>query len=364
MGVSRPDDALLASIGFPPPPHRLAGQVSFGRRLAGYFAVGLLMVAGAAILVMYFGVAREGRGLAVDTALALGLGRPIVGARVIPGECEPYRTSGKYGTSGFFCAITVLDGAARTELLIDTVSRPDLAAHDGAGRVLGATGIYWHAGVMLARWWSILLLMMIAVGLLVGPLTMMGAIRRPGRLARLARGHVHTVELLTWSGHKWFVFVDDHGRRRLGHGVFPGPPALLDGVATTGIALIAGRDAVLLEENLNPLLLDPALRTRILTRIAEVRANGLRRASLRPVPGDPPTLAGRLEAIEAALADGPDLPMLYDACWRLVWDSTDAEVSRRALVARNAVVRRMGPKAADAVLLATRERAAALVVRD
>ncbi len=365
MATTRPDDKLLAAIGMPAPPHRLAGSIPLGRRIAGHVAAWLLHLTGAAILVMYVGFHEPGRALIVDTALALGLGRPIPEARVVPGRCEAYHASGRYGSGGWFCSMTVIDGASRTELKIDTRSRPDLTALDGAGRVLGATGIYWHSSVLLQRWWSDLMLFLFSFALLLGPLTMRGAMRQSARLARLARGHLHTVELLTWSGSKSFAFVDDAGRRRFGQANFPAGALLLDGVATTGVALIADRDAVLLDQHLAPLQLDPAQHAAILARVLEVRTNGLHRAALRPVPGDAATLTGRIEAIEAELARSPaaaSLPALYDACWRLTWDSIDAAISLRALQARDVVATRMGPAAADAALRATRERAIGLVV--
>ena len=365
MATTRPDDGLLAAIGLPAPPHRLAGSIPLGRRIAGHVAAWLLHLTGAAILVMYVGFHEPGRALFVDTALTLGLGRPIPEARIVPGRCEVYHASGRHGTGGWFCTMTVIDGARRTELKIDTRSRPDLTALHGAGRVLGATGIYWHSSVLLQRWWSDLMLLMLGLTLLLGPLTARGAMRQSARLARLERGHLHTVELLTWSGPKSFAFTDDAGTRRFGRADFPAGALLLDGVATTGVALVAGRDAVLLDEHLAPLQLDPAQHAGILARVVEVRTNGLHRAALRPLPGDAATLTGRIDAIEAALAQSPaaaSLPTLYDACWRLVWDSTDAAISLRALQARDTIATRMGPAATDAALRATRERAAGLVV--
>ena len=109
----------------------------------------------------------------------------------MPGACAPYRTTGKYSTSGWYCAVTVADGARREELSIDTPAQPDLSAHRGAGQVLGATGIYWHAGVMLARWRSALLLVLVGGGPLVGSLLLLIPLRRIERLAGIARARAY-----------------------------------------------------------------------------------------------------------------------------------------------------------------------------
>lgn len=359
-----PDAKLIAWLDFPAPPHQLAGGLSAVRTAAGYFALAVLFIVGAGVLIGFFGFSASGRGLLVDSALAAGLGRPLPQARVKFGECS---YSGSRAGSRFpgqwRCPATVVDGSERTAVPVETVGRQEDLHALGAGRVFGATGIYWPLGTLAARWWNALFVVAIGGGVLWLAFWLRGMAGEAGRLRRLRGGTVRSADLLTCRGRPWFAFVDDAGERRFAQADTPTNALVLDGVQTTTAALVLGREAVLLHGNLHPLLLNEQRRAGIMERAAQVQHQCRIRRALPPQPGDAPTMAGRIGHIEARLAAkpaAPELQSLYDAAWRLVWDSDDAGIAQRALVARDAIAERLGPAATDAQLQACRSRYAGM----
>jgi len=360
MKETQADAKLIAWVGFPDPPHRISGSRSWPLVIVGHAAMGVLFVVGIGILVAYFGFGQVGRGLIVDSALAAGLGTPLPDAQVTVGACEYDATRAGSRLPGHWsCPATVVAAGERIELSIEMISGADDLQLGGAGRVFGQTGIYWPLGILAARWWNVSLLVLIGGGL-VGIATMALYWSSQVRsLSRARHGSVRSVELLTWKGRPWFAFLDERGTRRFQRTARDTVPLILDGVRTTGAALIFGRTAVLLDGNLRPIELDDGRRGEILARVGQVQRQCQIRPVLPPEPGDPATLAGRIERIEQALAgkpDAADLRRLYDQAWRLIWDSNDADVANRALDARDVIARRLGPSAAFATLRDCRRR--------
>lgn len=361
--------ALIEGLGFPEPPHRLVGALSGVRLAAGMVAVSILLLAGVGILVAYFGFTASGRALLVDTALAAGLGSAVPGARVTLGECE-YSGSraGSKVPGQWRCNVVVEHAGERVEAPFETVSRQEDVQPPGAGRVFGRLGLYWPLGMMAARWWNATFLLIIGFGLIGICTAMRGFAADALRASRLRDGRVRSVDLLTWQGRPTFSFVDDEGQRRFGRAERAGLPLILDGVCTTGAALVQGRSALLLDAGLHPLELASAQRAAILERATQVRRQALVRSALPAQPGDAPTLPGRIERIEQAFAALPrgagdarseTLARLHDDAWRLVWDSDDPDVATRALALRDRIAERLGPEGAWAALQQSRTRHAA-----
>jgi hypothetical protein len=328
--------------------------------IVGHVAMGLLFMAGVGILVAYFGFGQVGRALLVDSALAVGLGTPLPDAQVTVGACDYDATRAGSRLPGHWsCPTIVVAAGERMELSIEMISGAEDLRPRGAGRVFGETGVYWPLGTLAARWWNVSVLVLIGGGL-IGIATMAFYwSSRVRSLSRARHGSVRTVELLTWKGRPWFAFLDDRGTRRFQRTASETVPLILDGVRTTGVALISGRTAVLLDANLRPMELEGSRLGEILTRVGQVQRQCQIRSSLPPEPGDPPTLTGRIERIEQALAGrpgAPDLRRLYDQAWRLIWDSNDADVANRALDARDAIAQRLGPSMTFATLRDSRRR--------
>ncbi|PWR23266.1 hypothetical protein [Zavarzinia compransoris] len=351
--IPQPDQKLLAWIGFPAPPYRLRGASPL-RRAAGYLAAGVLASAGAALLVAYFFFTPAGRGLLIDSALALGLGQPVPGAVVSLDPCSYDASPAGSKTPGEWeCPVTIEIEGRTHRYALETVSEPSNPQPRGAGLLFGRPGVYWSFGLLAARWFNALLLVVIGGGLIGLGLTFLGLAGASRRDRRLARGQVRSADLLTWQGRPWFAFIDDAGNRRFQHADHALSPLVLDGVRTTGAALVRGRHAVLLDRSLAPLALGRAPSAALLERITAVQEKARYRHRLPPQPGEPADLKARIEAVENALGEAPDpeaLHRLYDAAWRLVWDSDDAEVATRALKARDAIALKLGPAAAFAAL--------------
>lgn len=355
---AQPDQRLIAWLAFPGQPYRFLGIASTWRRGVGYVAVTLLLVAGAALPLAYFGGTTIGRGLLVDTALMLGMGRPLPAARITAGACRNNAArAGSRVPGQWECAFVIDDAGRRTERVVATIARRDLEPR-GAGEVFGGTGVYWAAGVMFARWWNDSILLLVGGGLIGLAAMFLRWARGDRALLALRHGKVVSADLVTWQGRPEFAFIDDGGIRRFARATAACFPLVLDGVRTTGAALMRGSKAVLLDARLGPLDLDPAQRAAILEKAAAVQRQCQVRPALPPRAHDPPTLAGRIERVEQAVAAGApaeELAGLYDDAWRLVWDSNDADVAERALAARDAIALRMGPAAAHCALLRARE---------
>lgn len=356
MAEQQPDTKLIAWLGMPEPPHRLCGGLSPARRALGWVAAVLLIAGGVALPVAYFGGTAIGRGLLVDTALALGMGTALPDARVVPGECRNNAARpGSRVPGQWECPFTIEARDLSAERVVATISRYELEPH-GAGRVLGAVGVLWSPGIMLARWWNDVLMLVMPAALLWLGFAAIGW-SRDGRGIAIARdARVRSVDLLTWQGRPHFAFIDDAGSRQFDRAAAPMFPLVLDGVRTTGAALVTGRHAILLDERLRPLDLEDARRLAILERVRQVQRQCQVRPALPPQTGDPPTLAARIERIEREMRGAsPAWERLYDEAWRLVWDSDDAAVADRALAARDAIAQRLGPHAAHAALLRARD---------
>lgn len=360
MQETQADAKLIAWVGFPAPPHRIAGSRPWPLVIVGHGAMGILFVIGVGVLVAFFGFGQVGRGLLVDSALAAGLGTPLPEAQVTVGACDYDATRAGSRLPGHWsCPVTVAAAGERTELSVEMISGADDLQPRGAGRAFGQTGVYWPLGILAARWWNVSVLILIGGGLIgIATMAFRGS-SQARRLSRARRGSVRSVDLLTWKGRPWFAYLDDGGTRRFQRTAHDTVPLILDGVRTTGAALICGRTAVLLDGNLRPMELEDARRGEVLARVGQVQRQCQIRPALPPEPGDPPTLAGRIERIEQALAGKPgasDLRRLYDRAWRLIWDSNDADVANRALDARDVIAQRLGPSATFAALRECRRR--------
>jgi hypothetical protein len=354
----------IAALSFPSPPYRISGaRLTLAQRIVAGF---ILVFFPALLLLMtvgYFGFDRNGRALLVDTALALDLGEYLP-AEIRVGTCDRYGSSApwRFSSSGWHCPLTVVHSTEVTAFSIDVNDPADAKTHAHAGRILGAIGVRWPGGVMITRWVKagLLLLAIVVLALVTASVVLaMRSITKPRRVAR--RGTIQSVDLLTVMGSPSFSFVDQGGRRRFAHAPPGRVPLTLDGVATVGAAIIAGRNAALLREDLAPVELPAAERERILASAADVQQRALVRAPLPLRPGDRPTLAARIAAIETALrASVPDsaLSALFEDAWRLVWDSTDTGISRRAMLARDDIARRLGPARSYDALARSRATAA------
>lgn len=355
-GRGSPDGELEAWIGFPDPPHRIRTGRSQLRLTAGRIAAALLLLTGLGILAAQFGFDRGGRGLLRDTALALGLGERLTPARVTIGGCDP---AGGRAAALWVCTVTVIDGDRRsTVLAVETESRFNLRPQ-GAGRILGATGIYWPPDVLAAHWWRLALLIAIALGLMVLAALVLAWLAPDRRLMRARQGRIRVVDLLTWRGRPWFAFPDRRGRLRFQQADARTMPLVLDELGTRGAALVTGRSAVLLGTEMQPLELPEEIRSGLVAKAAQLRRDGMKRMPLAPQPGDPPTLMRRIERIENRVAAEPGKPefaQLYDEAWRVTWDSDDEGVSNRALHARNTIAKLLGPRRAHAALRDCRRR--------
>ncbi|MEJ0018486.1 MAG: hypothetical protein WDN25_18380 [Acetobacteraceae bacterium] len=363
MTEVRADTRLSAGLGLPPPPYRLRHARSRAWFVAGCLAVAGLAAAGIGVLVAYYGFTTTGRGLIVDSALAAGFGTTLPDAQVVPGECA-YEGSraGSRMPGQWRCVVHVTAAGEQVDLPITTVGWIENLQALGAGRIWGVTGVRWSFGTLAARWWNDAPLLLIGFGLIAIAAMASGWMRDAWRLLHITRGVVADVDLLTWQGRPWFAFVDAGGVRRFERSAQAMTPLILDGVRTVGAALVHGRAALLLGANLSPLMFEEARRMEIQARVTQVQRQGQVRALLPPQQGDPGTLAGRIERIEQRLAGRPkagELGRLYDQAWRLVWDSNDAAIADRALAARDAIARRLGPAATFAALEACRRRYAA-----
>ena len=356
--LAQPDAKLIAWLGIPDPPHRFLPARSRARLVLGYSAVALLIAIGLALPIAYFGTMPIGQGLLVDTALAVGVGTPLPAARIEPGACRNNAArAGSKVPGQWECPFTIDLGHRRAERVVATISRYELVPR-GAGQVLGAVGVYWSPGILLARWWNDSLSLLMAGGLIAIALLTLRSSRPRQDLALARDARVRTVDLLTWQDRPAFAFIDDEGLRRFGQASSPLFPLILDGVRTTGVALVKGRDALLLDSSLRPLDLDTTKRGDILERAAQVQRQCQVRPLLPRQDDDPPTLSGRIDRLEREMKDrSPSAPLdrLYDDAWRLVWDSNDLDIANRALAARDAIAIRLGPAAAHAALLRARE---------
>jgi hypothetical protein len=243
-------------------------------------------------------------------------------------------------------------------LTVETTTRFDLRPQ-GAGTVLGAIGIYWPSGVLAARWWNISMLVLIAVGLMALAVLGFAWVAPERRLMRARQGRLRVVDLLTWKGRPWFAFHDHRGRTRFQRADTQTVPLVLDGLRTQGAALVTGRSAVLLDTELQPMDLPDEVRAGLVGKAAQLQREGQPRRQLPVQPGDPPTLMRRIERVENRVAAEPgkaELAQLYDAAWRLTWDSDDAGVSERSLHARNTIAKLLGPRRAHAALRDCRRR--------
>lgn len=363
MQEAQADTKLIAWIGFPEPPHRITDSRPRALLIVGYLGIGLLFAIGAGILVGYFGFHHVGRALVVDSVLAVGLGTPLPDARVTAGPCDyDGSRAGSKVPGHWSCPVTVVAAGTQHAFSLQVTWGADDLRPGGAGRILGATGVYWPLSVMASRWWNILLLVLIGFGLMAFAVVCFRWSRAAMRLARARQGRVRTVELLTWRGRPWFAYLDERGTRRFQRASADAAPLILDGVRTTGAALVSGGSAVLLDGNLRPVELAAARRGELLDRVAQVQRQCQIRSLLPPEPGDAPTLAGRIQRIELALTGKPgaaELRRLYAEAWRLIWDSNDPDVANRALDARDVIALRLGPEATFAALRACRQRYAA-----
>lgn len=352
-------ETLEARIGFPDPPHQIRTGRARTRLVAGHTIAALLFLAGIGLLAAYFGFDRAGQGLVLDTALAAGLGEPLPGARVAIGGCEYADTrAGSRLPGHWICTATVIVDRRPTVLTLETTTRFDLRPL-GAGTVLGRIGIYWPAGVLAARWWNVALLLVAAFGLMAMALAVLAWMAPDRRLLRARRGHIRVVDLLTWRGRPCFAFRDGKGRTRFQRADAETVPLVLDGLRSRGAALVAGRSAVLLGPQLQPLELPEEERAALLDKAAELQRQGQRRVPLPAQPGDPPTLMRRIERIENQVAAEPgkaELARLYEDAWRLAWDSDDEGVSNQTLHVRNTIAKVLGARRAYAALQECRRR--------
>ncbi len=307
-----PDQKMIDWIGFPGPPHRIAGSRGPLALLLGRIAMIFLLLVAVALPGAVFGFTDQGRALLVDSGLGLGLGSPAPEVRVRVQACDYYHSTGRYGGSGWDCVFQLSNDGTTKEHAVELDGESEARLQQGAGTLMGAVGLYWPAGVLLSR-----------------------------------------------GGRPWFAFVDDEGTRRFRQADPAAVPLHVDALLTNGIALVAGRDATLLYPSLWPLKLPEGERKAILARVDEIYRAGMVRKTLPPQQGDPETAAGRIDRIEAALATGPDaaaLAGLYDEAWRLTWDNDDAALSKRIFDARDAIAVRLGPEAAWTALQRSRER--------
>jgi hypothetical protein len=172
-------------------------------------------------------------------------------------------------------------------------------------------------------------------------------------------GRVRTIDLLTRGGNCWFAYLDNSGTRRFQRSESGNIPLHLDALLTTGVAIVAGRDAVLLDDGLRPLTLPEERRKAILAGVNEVFKAGMVRKTLPPQPGDPATSRARIEKIEAELPacdDPAALARMYNDAWRLTWDNDDPGLAGRIFDARDAISVRLGPQGAWTALRQSREQ--------
>ena len=155
-------------LSWPKPPYQVVRGLKLRQRIAGWFLIVLCSLILVGMLGGYFGMTTEGRALLFDTALSLGLGAPLEGSRIEPGACDYYQTTGRYGSSGYDCELTVVrprpgGGSERILLSID-VSRPEMAErYREAANLFGIVGIRWPAGVIANRWMQAALILVAAV---------------------------------------------------------------------------------------------------------------------------------------------------------------------------------------------------------
>ena len=95
-------------LSWPKPPYQIVRGLKLRQRIAGWFLIVLCSLILVGMLGGYFGMTTEGRALLFDTALSLGLGAPLEGSRIEPGACDYYQTTGRYGSSGYDCELTVV----------------------------------------------------------------------------------------------------------------------------------------------------------------------------------------------------------------------------------------------------------------
>jgi hypothetical protein len=363
MTERQPNERLIEYIGFPPPPHRIGARRGPVALFLGKLALGLLLLVAIALPVSVMGFTSEATALLTDTGLSLGLGSPAPQVHVSLRECDYYRSTGRYGTSGWDCVFQLVDGEVTREHAVELDSEEEAQLHRGAGVIWGKLGLYWPAGVMLGRWLAYLMLFAISGLLFYVCYVVARMVSRARELSLARNGHVRTVDLLTRGGNALFTFLDDSGTRRYQQAESHNAPLHLDALLTTGVALVGGQKAILLADALRPLKLPEEQRKAILARVDEVFRAGMIRRALPPQPGDAATMLGRIARIEAELAASEDpatLARLYNDAWRLSWDNDDAGLSRRVFDARDAIALRLGPERAWLALLQSREQFVAL----
>jgi hypothetical protein len=355
----QPNEQLIAHLGFPPPPHRIAGSRGPIALLFGRLALGFLLLVAIALPVSVMGFTSQARALATDTALGLGFGSPAPEVRASLRECDYYRSTGRYGSSGWDCLFELARGTERFEHEVELDGEAEAKLHRGAGIVSGHVGLYWPSGILLSRWLDYALLFVISGGLLYVCHIVRRMVPKAYELARAREASIRSVELLTRGAGAWFTFLDESGTRRYQQAEGAVAPLHLDALLTTGVALVGGEKAILLDAALAPLKLPEEQRASILARVGETFRAGMVRHALPPQPGDPATMLGRIERIEAELADTADpttLARLYNDAWRLSWDNDDAALARRIFDARDAIALRLGPEHAWAALRQSREQ--------
>jgi hypothetical protein len=363
MTERQPNERLIEHIGFPPPPHRIEASRGPVALFLGKLALALLLLVAIALPVSVMGFTSEAKALLTDTGLSLGLGSPAPQVHVSLRECDYYRSTGRYGTSGWDCVFQLVDGEVTREHAVELDSEEEAQLHRGAGVIWGKLGLYWPAGVMLGRWLDYLLLLAISGLLFYVCYVVARMAARASELSLARNGHVRTVDLLTRGGNALFTFLDDSGTRRYQQAESHNAPLHLDALLTTGVALVGGQKAILLADALRPLKLPEEQRKAILARVDEVFRAGMIRRALPPQPGDAATMLGRIARIEAELAASEDpatLARLYNDAWRLSWDNDDAGLTRRVFDARDAIAVRLGPERAWLALLQSREQFVAL----
>lgn len=364
MTERQPNERLIAHIGFPPPPHRIEASRGPVALFLGKLALALLLLVAIALPVSVLGFTSEATALLTDTGLSLGLGSPAPQVHVSLRECDYHRSTGRYGTSGWDCVFQLVDGEVTREHAVELDGEEEAQLQRGAGVLWGKPGLYWPAGVLLGRWLDYLMLLAISGLLLYLCYVVARMVSRASEKLSLARnGYVRTVELLTRGGNALFTFLDDSGIRRYQQAKSHNALLQLDALLTTGVALVGGQKAILLDDALRPLKLPEEQRKAILARVDEVFRAGMIRRALPPQPGDAATMLGRIERIEAQLAASEDpatLARLYNDAWRLSWDNDDASLTRRVFDARDAIALRLGPERAWLALLQSREQFVAL----